>query len=280
MLLTDQQLDYISLKIKEKGLSNQLLQEEMLDHFACLVETKMEQGTPFLIATKQVFDDMAVQFMPELEKEMVNVLNNKSLRMKKGGVLLAACIIFLLMGLSVTTYFGATNEKEYLDSYVSTETNTKKNNNINLKQKDFKYLSNPSPVFVHHMDPPSRSPLNEKHKITSGFGMRMHPIFKKKKMHRGIDISAEKGTPVYATADGVVEKAITHNKYGRMVVVRHDDTYESLYAQLSSFEVKTGDEIKKGDLIGRVGSSGLSTAPHLHYEVLKNGEPVNPEKYF
>lgn len=93
-------------------------------------------------------------------------------------------------------------------------------------------------------------------------------------------LKQKKGTPVYATADGTVEKAVTHNKYGKMIVLKHDNIYQTLYAQLSTIEVKPGMEVKKGDLIGRVGSSGLSTAPHLHYEVLKEGKAVNPEKYF
>ena len=100
-------------------------------------------------------------------------------------------------------------------------------------------------------------------------------------MHNGIDLAAEEGTPVKATADGVVEKTEEWPEgYGKYIVVVHDDVYTTLYAQLSEMKVKVGEKVKQGDVIGLVGSSGLSTAPHLHYEVRKNGNPVDPADYF
>jgi murein DD-endopeptidase MepM/ murein hydrolase activator NlpD len=129
-------------------------------------------------------------------------------------------------------------------------------------------------------DPPSTNPLQGNFKISSGFGMRHHPIQKAKKMHRGIDFKAPIGTPVVATADGVVETVkFDKSGYGKHIVVKHDDHYKTLYAQLSKMNVKEGEAIKKGQIIGEVGSSGASTGPHLHYEVIKDGAYQNPESY-
>ncbi len=129
---------------------------------------------------------------------------------------------------------------------------------------------------------PSVWPIDRENcKFTSGFGERIHPIYREKMMHKGVDLAAAKGTPVQVTADGVVEKTEDWPEgYGKYIVVVHNDIFTTLYAQLSEIKVKVGDRVKQGDVIGLVGSSGLSTAPHLHYEVRKNGEVVNPADYF
>jgi hypothetical protein len=120
-------------------------------------------------------------------------------------------------------------------------------------------------------------------KITSGYGMRTHPITGELKMHNGIDIAAKEGTPVVATADGIVVQEEYKEKgkgYGRMILIRHNETYTTMYTQLSAFNAKVEQKVKKGDVIGYVGQSGISTGPHLHYEVWKNNKPVDPEDYF
>ena len=102
-------------------------------------------------------------------------------------------------------------------------------------------------------------------------------------MHNGIDIAAKEGTPVVATADGIVVQEEYKEKgkgYGRMILIRHNETYTTMYTQLSAFNAKVEQKVKKGDVIGYVGQSGISTGPHLHYEVWKNNKPVNPEDYF
>ena len=136
-------------------------------------------------------------------------------------------------------------------------------------------------LWAHQADPPTISPIAKDYKISSSYGMRHHPILKVKKMHRGIDFVAEQGTPIRATSDGVVSKVIMdHRGYGNYVVIRHDEEYETLYAQMTTdIEVKVGQKVKSGQTIGYVGSSGAATGPHLHYEVLKNGENEDPEKY-
>jgi len=121
-------------------------------------------------------------------------------------------------------------------------------------------------------------------KISSGYGMRMHPISKKEMMHNAVDIKAPEGTPVYATADGLVRKVKQNHKdgeaYGRYIIIDHTDGFSTLYAQLSAYNINEGKEVNKGDVIGFVGQSGISTGPHLHYEVKKDGDNVDPEKYF
>jgi murein DD-endopeptidase MepM/ murein hydrolase activator NlpD len=117
--------------------------------------------------------------------------------------------------------------------------------------------------------------------LASGFGMRIHPVYKVKKMHTGIDFAAPIGTPIYATADGKVEEvSIKFSGYGKMVVIDHGFGYKTRYAHMHDFAVRQGQNIKRGELIGYVGDTGLSTAPHLHYEVLKNGILINPVHYF
>jgi murein DD-endopeptidase MepM/ murein hydrolase activator NlpD len=129
---------------------------------------------------------------------------------------------------------------------------------------------------------PSICPVDkEKCKFTSGFGERIHPIYRKKMMHKGVDLAAAEGTPVKVTADGIVEKTEEWPEgYGKYIIVVHNDLYVTLYAQLSEIKVEVGDKVENGKVIGLVGSSGLSTAPHLHYEVRMNGEAVDPSDYF
>ena len=117
--------------------------------------------------------------------------------------------------------------------------------------------------------------------IASGFGYRIHPIYKILKMHQGIDFSAPVGTPVYATGDGVVQQVIRSERgLGNQIVIEHGFGYTTLYACMDEMQVRSGQEVKRGDQIGTVGDSGLSVAPHLHYEVRLNGEPMNPINYF
>jgi len=127
-------------------------------------------------------------------------------------------------------------------------------------------------------------PVSGVHSITSSWGTRIHPILKVEKHHSGCDIKADTGTPVVATANGVVAEipaTFTQGKgYGRYITIDHGNGYMTRYAQLSDYNVSVGQQISEGDIIGYVGSSGTSTGPHLHYEVLVNGKDTDPEKYF
>lgn len=118
-------------------------------------------------------------------------------------------------------------------------------------------------------------------RTTSTYGMRKDPVTKEDKMHKGVDFSAKTGTPVIATASGAVEKVeFMKGGYGKYIQIKHDDQYQTLYAQLSEMNVQVGDKVEKGQLIGKVGNTGHSTGPHLHYEVIKAGEKVDPKDYY
>ncbi|EJF53875.1 metalloendopeptidase-like membrane protein [Saprospira grandis DSM 2844] len=119
--------------------------------------------------------------------------------------------------------------------------------------------------------------LQRRIEYLSGFGYRKHPIYKILKMHTGIDFGAPIGTPIYATGNGKVAKVVLKRTgYGRHVIIDHGHGYKTLYAHMSKVEVKAGEKVKRGEIIGRVGNTGASTAPHLHYEVVYKGKKVNP----
>ncbi|MBI3142753.1 MAG: peptidoglycan DD-metalloendopeptidase family protein [Bacteroidetes bacterium] len=129
---------------------------------------------------------------------------------------------------------------------------------------------------------PAIQPVNNENLkwLSSGYGYRFHPILKIRKFHFGADFAAPTGTEIYATGDGVVEKAKYVKGYGNHVVVNHGFGYQTLYGHMSKIAVRRGQKIKRGELLGYVGNTGLSSAPHLHYEVIKNGKKVNPVHYF
>lgn len=135
-----------------------------------------------------------------------------------------------------------------------------------------------SPVPTRGISVPSRMPL-EGASLTSGFGMRTHPVLGGRRAHAGIDLAAPTGTPVYATADGIIGRADWFSSYGLYISINHGASMETRYAHLSRLAVAAGDSVKKGDLIGYVGSTGRSTGPHLHYEVRVDGLAVNPIPY-
>ena len=121
-------------------------------------------------------------------------------------------------------------------------------------------------------------------KVVSGFGMRYHPILKRTRMHSGIDLTARQGTPIYATGDGVVVAASRnpdgYSGYGVVVIINHGFGFQTLYAHMNNASVKKGQKVKRGEQIGTVGSSGMASGTHLHYEVILNGNRVDPVYYF
>lgn len=130
---------------------------------------------------------------------------------------------------------------------------------------------------------PAIQPVSNKDltRIASGFGTRIDPVYKVTKFHAGLDFTAPQGTPIYATANGVVKEAeYNTGGFGNMVLVDHGFGYETLYGHMYRVKTKKGSAVKRGEVIGYVGSTGKSTGPHCHYEVHKNGEPVDPVYYF
>jgi murein DD-endopeptidase MepM/ murein hydrolase activator NlpD len=118
-------------------------------------------------------------------------------------------------------------------------------------------------------------------RFASGFGYRIHPIYKTRKMHTGVDLTAPVGTKIYATGDGTVIKAgYSRGGYGKRVIINHSFGYKTVYAHMSAIDVKSGQKIKRGDVIGEVGNTGRSTAPHLHYEIRYKNKPVDPVNFY
>jgi murein DD-endopeptidase MepM/ murein hydrolase activator NlpD len=129
---------------------------------------------------------------------------------------------------------------------------------------------------------PSIQPIQNKdgNRLASGYGMRMHPLLKFVRMHAGIDFSAPQGTPIFATGNGKVVNALFDKTSGNMITIDHGYGYRTKYLHMSKFAVKNGQNVKRGDIIGYVGNTGLSKAPHVHYEVWKDNKHVNPVNFF
>ena len=130
---------------------------------------------------------------------------------------------------------------------------------------------------------PAIQPVSNKDltRVASGFGYRIDPIYKTTKMHAGIDFTAPQGTPIYATADGTVKTAgNTGNGYGNHVIINHGYGYETLYGHMVRVKARNGQAVKRGEVVGWVGSTGKSTGPHLHYEVHKYGSKIDPIYFF
>ena len=132
---------------------------------------------------------------------------------------------------------------------------------------------------------PAIQPISNKDlkRMASGYGMRIDPIYKTKKFHHGMDFSAPIGTPIYATGDGTIEKikkSRSKKDYGNYILINHGYDYQSFYAHLDKVIVSKGKKVKRGDLIGYVGNTGKSTAPHLHYEVRYKKKKINPVNFY
>jgi murein DD-endopeptidase MepM/ murein hydrolase activator NlpD len=130
---------------------------------------------------------------------------------------------------------------------------------------------------------PAILPISNKDltRTASGWGLRIHPIYKIIKFHYGMDFTAPTGTDIYVTGDGVVESVLSSKRgYGNHIIVNHGYGYKTIYAHLNGFNVRQGQKVRRGDIIGFVGSTGLSLAPHLHYEVMLNGVNVDPSNFY
>jgi murein DD-endopeptidase MepM/ murein hydrolase activator NlpD len=130
---------------------------------------------------------------------------------------------------------------------------------------------------------PSIQPVSNKNlnRIASGFGYRIDPIYKDRRLHAGLDFTAASGTPIYATADGVVRDAgFNTGGYGNRVLINHGFGYETTYSHMYKVKARVGERVKRGEVIGYIGNTGKSTGPHLHYEVHRNGIAVDPIYYF
>ena len=187
--------------------------------------------------------------------------------------------------------YGGINRYEDLTGYNSSEIMISTNKKIDqitkqlyIQSKSFddiiKLAKNKADMLaaIPAIQPVSNKDLS---RMASGYGPRIHPIYKTKKFHAGMDFSAKTGTPIYATGDGKIAKVRKSRRgYGNHVIIDHGFGYKTLYAHMSKYIVKKGQKIKRGDVIGFVGNTGTSVAPHLHYEVHKNGKKINPVNFY
>jgi murein DD-endopeptidase MepM/ murein hydrolase activator NlpD len=186
--------------------------------------------------------------------------------------------------------FGGVNRYKYLDDYQNSEMLIDVTKKMDVLSKQLAIQSKSLDEIVKMAKNkeemlasiPAIMPIAKENltRMASGYGMRMHPILKIRKMHEGMDFTAKKGTPIYATGDGKVIKAKRSATYGKVVYIDHGYGYQTRYAHMSKIATKRGKKVKRGDLIGYVGNTGRSVGPHLHYEVYYNGRPVNPIGYY
>ncbi len=152
-------------------------------------------------------------------------------------------------------------EHKHVNKVADTETNKKSEKNQTTTQIKFV------------------KPIRIKYRFSSDFGYRIHPIFKIKKFHYGIDMGCPTGTKIYAVMDGTVVVSRLSKSYGNFVIIRHTNNLKTVYAHMSKRLIKKGDFVKQNDVIGLVGSTGRSTGPHLHFEVIENNKKIHPKKY-
>ncbi len=187
--------------------------------------------------------------------------------------------------------FGGVNRYEKLEGYQNSELVVQTARRLDILKKQL-YIQSKSfdevielarnkEAMLHSI--PAIQPIRNKNltQVASGWGWRVHPIYRIRKFHYGMDFTAPTGTPVFATGDGVI-KETTRSRIGlgNFIVIRHGFGFQTVYAHLSAFKARAGQKVKRGDIIGYVGSSGTSTGPHIHYEVLKDGKNVDPKDYF
>ena len=183
---------------------------------------------------------------------------------------------FLLISLSFTTL--TSNYNKFDVDYYTNLANIKQHEYVVSDIADL-IMKKDSIAYLYMDSIPIRSPIAIKQlkNLSSDYGMRKHPIYKRWLWHNGIDLSAKIGTPVYATADGTI---ININKsrfgYGNLIEIKHTNEFRTKYTHLHKITTKVGDKIKHGQIIGTVGSTGLSTGPHLHYEIIRNNRSIDP----
>jgi murein DD-endopeptidase MepM/ murein hydrolase activator NlpD len=165
----------------------------------------------------------------------------------------------------------AYEQAEKIKNRLDIEAQSMKQLKEELERKERMWASRPA------IQPIDNKQLTRLHTI---FGLRLHPKYGDVRPHNGLDFTAPTGTPVYASGDGKVHMAYFSSSYGNVIYIDHGFQFETRYAHLNRYIVKDGEEIKRGQIIGYVGDTGTSVGPHLHYEVLYNGNPVNPINFF
>ncbi len=186
--------------------------------------------------------------------------------------------------------FGGVNRYKNLEGYENSEMLKGLTKNVDVLSKRIAVQSKSLDEIVKLAEEkekmlgaiPAIKPIKneDETRMASGYGMRLHPILKSWRMHNGMDFTAPTGTPIYASGNGKVVRANRSSTYGNVVYIEHGYGYKTIYAHMSKIATRRGRKVKRGDLIGYVGNTGRSAAPHLHYEVHRNGRAVNPIYYY
>ena len=187
--------------------------------------------------------------------------------------------------------YGGINRYQNLKGYSNSELIVKTNEKVDQISKQL-YIQSKSYDEIIELAKnktdmlaalPAIQPVSNKNlsRIASGYGYRIHPIYKTRKLHTGMDFSAKSGTPIYATGDGKISKLIRSRRgYGNHVIIDHGYGYKTLYAHMKKYIVQKGQKVKRGEVIGYVGNTGTSVAPHLHYEVIKDNKKIDPANFY
>lgn len=230
--------------LKLTGVSDKHAIEELTDHYLTHIEEEIERGVNSQKAVRETYQEIA-------NLDTSHFAEEKKKKSKKGWLALFA------LGALLSILFWQ----------IGTRSSDASQNTMYKKE-------------LAHTAPPAGSPIaNHDLDVSSGFGMRLNPINKVKALHKGIDIRAKLGTPVVSTGDGVVKEAGYKPKAGNYITIQHGGNYITNYFHLSEIQVESCQKVKAGQVIGKVGNSGMTMGTHLHYEVLKDKVPVNPLTY-
>lgn len=247
---SDQIANRISDLLRLSGFSEEHTVEELTDHYLTHIEEEVRRGVNSQQAVRETFQEIASLDMTHFHNSQKN---------NKWKWLSILFVIFLGTLL-----------------YLYTQNSTKPSFEVSSDIARNEVQRN----VTKEISAPTGLPIDQsKLDITSDFGFRIHPKNQRKELHKGIDIRAKSGTPVLSTGKGIVLEAGYKQKPGKYVIIQHPGGYTTKYFHLSDFCVIAGEKIEKGKPIGKVGNSGLSFMPHLHYEVLKNEIPVNPKEF-
>ncbi|WP_020566889.1 M23 family metallopeptidase [Neolewinella persica] len=250
-ILTKPQVAHVEAHLAHAGLPDGL-SGELLDHLCCAIEQEIDKGSTFDAALSETLQNWPIRHLQKLHRDVRFTTKTKPMLYR---ISAAAALLAGIAFLSPLPWPAEADHVKTLPIELATTVN------------DFLF------------EPPTASPIagvDMKNNLSSGFGMRTHPYFKRKVFHKGIDLKAPTGTPVMATADGQVIFAGDDGDYGISVRILHEDGYVTVYHHLHDHTVQKGDQLLLGQTIGAVGSTGLSTGPHLHYEVRKDDVPMDP----
>ena len=237
--------------LQQGGIRTKALKEEYLDHYSSKYEQLIDDGIPHEQAIYIIHQEISLFDFRHANRQYFKLHYQKPLVMTSTILILLATLFFI----------------------PNTESDI-------IAADDCLEAQEHAVVLASNEEPPSINPIALKQiKMAAGFGMFMHPINKARQFHKGIDIRASIGTPVVAPSDGKIIKAGYDDKKGNWIEIQHDDIYYTRYYHLSKIDVTVDQVITKGSKIGEVGTTGASTGPHLHYEVIKDGKHVDPGHY-